>query len=100
MGVRVDRIQAQIDALQRELAKAALVPEDDFENLAVIFFEKRFGGSSRTYHYVALKIGSMWFLTGKSHGPGSYPKTWDTLCEFIGDFDKANVYYATEWERV
>lgn len=97
-GRRIDRLQSQIDSLQRELARISSLPEDDFEDHAVIMFEKKFGGSPAVYTYVALKAGRRWHLTGKAGNVG--PKTWDELCEFIGDFDLADVWYATEWERV
>jgi hypothetical protein len=97
---KIERIQAQIDALQSELAKVAAQPVDDFENHAVIMFHRTLPGRlARELTYAALKVGSRWYLTGKA-GERFNPMSWELLCDFIGDFDQADVWYATQWEQV
>lgn len=95
---KIARLQTQIEALQLELARVSSLPEDDFDNHAVIMFEKQYVGQGRSYTYVALKAGAKWYMTGRNRG--LFAMTWEELTDFIGDFDAADVWYATEWERV
>lgn len=54
----------------------------------IVDFRKHFPGSLKTYSYAALrvgperKVGGGWFLTGRD---GAEPRTWEWVCDFIGD---------------
>lgn len=82
---RSERELAELESRREELAQRF---GEEPPVGSVIAFVKMFPGSAKTYTYAALRtggervVGSGWFLTGRD---GSRPRTWESLCEFIGN---------------
>lgn len=88
----VDRHMRIVDNLWNEFDRVAVLPEDDFEDGAVIQFEKTF--TSGTYQYAAIKAKGLWYTTGPL-SPKAY--TWDRLIDFIGS---NTIWFVTEYEEL
>ena len=88
---RIARLQEQLDYLES-------LPEDDFDNGAVISFTKKFRGNVE-YTYVALKAGNRWWLSGTRQA-GVH--SWDELIRFIAhdEIEMPDIFYVTEWETL
>jgi len=99
---RISITRRRIDALTDELARLESMPEDDFKEGDVVWFNKYFNGGcglDKPYTYVALKTGGCWWLTGNNQ-TGSRRK-WEEILEFAGwDQPWFEMWYATEWEQI
>lgn len=97
----VDRIEREIEALEREKLRLLTQPEDVYQAGDVVWFTKQFGGGGTVCTYAAVKVGNRWYVTQRGdsfrRGFGLDCLTWDRLLEFIGD---GELWAATEWERV
>jgi hypothetical protein len=74
---RLDVIQKQIDALQKELEVLKARPVEPPTG-SIVRFDKRFGGSNR-YSYVGLRTHAGWFMSGTRN----HVHTWDELLDFV-----------------
>lgn len=86
MGRKQD-IEARMRALEAERALLDRYGDDIYDDGDVIKFTKTFrpneytahGDMNRRFTFAALKIGDMWYLTGRT----ARGKTWDELVEFM-----------------
>lgn len=53
--------------------------EDVFVDGDVITFSKKFDNNGDTYQYVALKVGDVWYVTGRNN----YSLAWEKLVGFL-----------------
>jgi hypothetical protein len=92
---KLDRIEAQIEALNAEKLRLALLPAEpdtDPDDGTVLWFVKTFGGFQE-YTYAVVKAGDgLWYTTGP-RSPKGY--TWDELIEWIGP--DVEIWVASEW---
>jgi hypothetical protein len=96
---KLDIIDTRIEKLEREREYLLSLPEDDFDDDAVLFFKKRFASGTTDYTYVAVKAVGSWYLSGAQRG--NQPMRWEEVLEFCKyDQEDTELWYATEWEQV
>lgn len=88
----IGRLAAQVDALQKEIARLASLPEDNYESGAVVRFTHTFGATfdsdGRSYDYAAIKAIGKWYPTGGAGSATGTPRksmTWEDLLGFADD---------------
>jgi hypothetical protein len=102
-GTTVDRdrkislLDQQIETLAERRAMLASRPEDDFEDGAIVAFDKQFNNEDGPkYAYIAVKGGAKWWVSGRYHESLS----WDGLMD-LAESDGGTVdglWYVTAME--
>jgi hypothetical protein len=81
---RRDVLENQMRRLEEEIAVLDRFGNDDFEEGAVITFDKQFHGpDSKTWTYAGVKVGNLWYLTGSGRHPNCF--SWDDLVRFLSE---------------
>lgn len=99
---KLDRLQAQIEALQKEQVRIAALPQEptlDGDDTPVIYFRKTFGGT-RAYDITAVRCeNGLWYCSGSRSPNGA---TWDQLVDYIGQAEPElpKIIVATEWTEI
>jgi hypothetical protein len=90
-------LEVQLERAAAELFRLEQLPTDDFEDGAILRFDKRFGGpTSFAYSYVFLKCSGAWYGTGPKQ---RNPQRWEELLEFISS-GVDEVWMVTDFELV
>lgn len=106
-------LQARIDFCNETIAKEQqkileyesqieildAVGKDDFEDGAVIMFQKTFGRTGGSaYTYVGTRIKGKWYITTNRILDGS-AVSWEKLWDFIMQRERVvpQIWYVTEW---
>jgi len=94
-------LRARINLLSEQLEKIELRPEDNFEDGAIITFQKCFGRPRGTYYtYAAIKAKGQWYLSGNrlAHSANS----WDTIMDFVemNEDVPPTIRYMTQWAEL
>jgi hypothetical protein len=89
-------IEARMKYYIEQLDKLEKRPVDQFEEGAIVTFQKGFGRSFM-YTYAAVKAGGKWWMSGLRRPSGSM--SWDSLMEFIeeGETETPVIRYMTDW---
>jgi len=85
MGIetRARILQADIERKEAELSRLLSLPEDTFDEGAVLCFEKQFAlPDGRKYSYMFQKAGGAWYSSGPRR-PGPY--RWEELLDFLNE---------------
>lgn len=79
VDVEILRLQKRIEKLKKERDRVGslLAMDDPFEDREVIIFHKKM--SRKNYTYVAVKVGSHWYVTGDDDANKKY--TWRSLVQ-------------------
>lgn len=79
---RISNIERRIQELEAEKERLLALPQDDFDNGAVITFTKHYSYSNKSYIYAAIKSNGRWYTTGPK-SPKAY--TWYELLSWLGE---------------
>lgn len=108
-GPNVHELRKRAEVLLADIERLEQKPQDEYQNGDVIMWTRQFaaeygrlrplgsGGPARTYHYVALKMGEKWYITGKFNSGVAF--TWDLLWE-EHLVRATHMWYVTEWTEV
>lgn len=85
----------EVAALEAALLRYESLPKDDFDNGAVVVFEKKFNSKGITYTYACVKGGGYWFVSGDTNR-----RTWESLLDYIyanvGDGGHVRAYWVSQ----
>lgn len=100
-STEVDRVNHDIERLERRLELLKMFPEEDpFDDGDVIQFTRLLGRApgAQRYAYVAVRQNGRWYLTGKLN---KTPKRWADLVKFLTDgFLVGKIWFVTGWEEM
>lgn len=84
--------ERRLEEINNKLAMIESYGEDDFEDGAVLVFDKVMG--NQTYKYAAIKAVGLWYTTGPK-SPKAY--TWDELVSWFSEGTPVfEVWYVSE----
>lgn len=103
---RSDALREEIEAhykraadLEARLARYASLPQDDYDNGAVVVFEKKFNKTGIVYTYACVKGGGYWFVSGDTNR-----RTWEGLLDHIyanlGEGGVVRAYWVSQIEEI
>lgn len=75
---RVEQLREEIEDASQKLAYYESVPQDDYENGAILVAYKKFNETGIRYTYSLLKAANFWYVTGQSSR-----FTWDGLVDYL-----------------
>lgn len=86
---RLAALEKRMADLGEEIARIRREPEEP-ENLSVVRFTRTFERSGRAYHYTAVRVGDVWYLSGKD----KLPSAWFGILQMA---DPGSLEVAKEW---
>jgi hypothetical protein len=92
----VNSIEREMDRLRRQRDRLEYLGEDNFEEGAVIQFDKKFQNGQTEYSYVAVKAAGLWWLSGRE----TYGMSWESLCEMYLSRGVDKVWVVKEFEEI
>lgn len=101
LDLREERLRGELDELHAFKKAIAYYGDDDFEEGAVLRFDKvldRSNPNATAYQYCAMKcVNGYWYTTGPVNGRGNSPWTWDELTTWMAKgFPVTQVWVFTE----
>lgn len=95
----IERRLAEVADLEARLERYASLPKDEYDNGAVVVFEKKFGPAGITYTYACVKGGGFWFVSGDTNR-----RTWEGLIDHIylnlGEGGFVRAYWVSQIEEL
>lgn len=94
-----DALRDEIDRLQEKLDRYESLPKDEYDNGAVVVFEKKFNKTGIKYTYACVKGAGFWFITGDTNR-----RTWEGLLDYlyvnVGEGGSVQGYFVSELTAV
>lgn len=81
MHLRLSRIDSEREEISTRLDLIHKFGTDEYEEGAVIRFDKVLGHDNHSYSYCAIKCGGNWYTSGPVRG--GTPRTWDDLIGWL-----------------
>ncbi len=81
MQIRRDRLARDLEEVEAKLDLAHGFGDDEYEEHAVIRFDKTLGYTHATYAYAAIKCKGYWYISGPVGGGKAF--TWEELIAWL-----------------